>query len=180
MKRNISLTVGLTGIALLMGCESTPPGVEKGPHGTIAYDVTVEASPPGARIEAEGNNVGTTPCHIKIFGDKDGTFHDFGSFTYIVRAYPITSSQFPHIRVFGTGKNFTHEDRVPTSIYFDMNQPPANPAYQQGPPPGQGPPAYPPAYAAPPYYGYPYGYPYPYWGPGVQFYFGPGYYRRWR
>jgi hypothetical protein len=115
----------------------------------MAYDVLVEASPPGARIEAEGDNLGNTPVHLKIFGDPDGTFHDFGSFTYTVRAFPITSNQYPQIIVFGTGKYFTHEDRIPKRIYFDMNQRPAPYPY---PPPGyQG-------YSG--YQGYPY-YPYP-------------------
>jgi hypothetical protein len=169
MKTRFLLAVGLAATAVLVGCESPlPPGVERGPHNTIAYDVLVEASPPGARIEAEGSNIGNTPCHIKIFGDRDGTFHDFGSFTYIVRAYPVTSNQYPQIRVFGTGKYFTHEDRIPQRIYFEMNQP----SY----PPAQGAPGYPNYY----YYGYPYYpyYPYYYWGPGVRFYYGPRFYYR--
>ena len=65
-------------VGLLAGCETIPPGVERGPHGTIAYDVLVEVSAPGARIEANGQDVGNTPLHLKIFGDSDGTFHDFG------------------------------------------------------------------------------------------------------
>lgn len=172
--------VGLTAAALLAGCESPPPpGVERGPHNTIAYDVLVEASPPGARIEAEGNNIGNTPCHIKIFGDRDGTFHDFGSYTYVVRAYPIASNQYPQIRVFGTGKGFQREDMIPKSIYFDMNQPPQGYGYQQG---GAPPAGYSDYYYGWPGYGYPYYYyggPY-YWGPGFGFYYGPRYYRRWR
>ncbi len=154
-------------LALLSGCESVPPGVERGPHGTIAYDVLVEASPPGAHIEANGAAVGDAPVHIKIFGDKDGTFHDFGSYYYIVRGLPVTTNQFVQTAVFRTGRWFTPEDHIPNRIYFDMNQP--NP-YPNAPPPGS--PAYVyPAYP-PPYYG-----PY-YYGPRVQFYFGPGYYHR--
>src|SRR5690348_5809845 len=79
---------------LMAGCESVPPGVERGPHGTIAYDVLVEASEPGARIEAEGNQVGNTPVHLRIFGDKDGTFHDFGNYQYVIRALPLATNQF--------------------------------------------------------------------------------------
>lgn len=127
---------GLGAAAFVAGCAAPlPPGAEAGPHHTMAYDVLVEASPPGARIEAEGSNIGNTPCHLKIFGDPDGTFHDFGSFTYTVRAFPITSNQYPQIIVFGTGKYFTHEDRIPRRIYFDMNRRPA-PYYY--PPPGYG------------------------------------------
>jgi hypothetical protein len=177
MRTKLFLAAGLAAVALIVGCESPlPPGVERGPHNTIAYDVLVEASAPGARIEADGNHLGNTPCHIKIFGDQDGTFHDFGSYTYIVRAFPLATNQFRQIRVFGTGKGFQREDRIPQRIYFDMNQPPPGPpnypGYMQGYP-------YPyPDY----YYGYPYyyGWPYYYWGPGVRFYYGPHYhyYRR--
>ncbi|SPE57123.1 conserved exported hypothetical protein [Verrucomicrobia bacterium] len=161
MKLSISFWsgVGLAGL-LAAGCSSTPPGVERGPHGTIAYYVAVEASPPGARIEANGEDVGVTPTTIKIFGDKDGTFHDFGSFYYVVRALPITTNQFPQARYFRTGRWFTPEDMVPRRIYFDMNRPSPNPM----PPPAVG---APPPYVPPPYY---YGPPY---GPAFRFYFGP-------
>ena len=167
MRTVVSLVVGLGAVALLVGCESVPPGVERGPHGTIAYDVAVESFPPGARIEANGQIVGNAPLHLKIFGDKDGTFHDFGSYYYVVRALPLATNQYVQTRVFRTGRLFTPEDRIPQRIDFDMNQP--NP-YPEGAP------AYPyPAYPPPAYY---YGPPV-YYGPGVRFYFGPGYRRRW-
>ena len=153
----------LTGVGLLAGCESVPPGAEHGPHGTMAYDVLVESTPPGAKIEANGQVIGEAPIHLKIFGDPDGTFHDFGSYYYIVRALPIATNQYVQTRVFRTGRMFTPEDHIPQRIDFDMNQP--NP-YPYGAP-AYGYPAYPPpAY----YYGPPV-----YYGPGVQFYFGPGY-----
>lgn len=157
----------LAAMGLLSGCQSVPPGVERGPHGTIAYNVKVTTSEPGVRIEAEGNYVGNAPLNLKIFGDKDGTFHDFGSYSYIVRAYPLQTNQVMQTRVFRTGRNFTPEDRIPQEIYFDMNQrPPLNTAYAT---PGYGPPAY--YYGPPPYY---------YYGPPV--YFGPRFYFRghWR
>jgi hypothetical protein len=178
MKTNLFWTAGLALSALLVGCESPPPpGVERGPHHTIAYDVLVEASEPGARIEADGSNVGNTPVHIKIFGDRDGTFHDFGSYTYIIRAFPIATNQYPQIRVFGTGRGFQHEDRIPQRVYFDMNQQP--PPYPANAPSGYGYPDY-YGYYGYPYYPYYYGWPY-YYGPGVRFYYGPRYYyrRRW-
>ncbi|HZR19461.1 MAG TPA: hypothetical protein VFE51_19395 [Verrucomicrobiae bacterium] len=161
------LLVGFAVAGLLAGCESTPPGVEQGPHGTIAYDVLIESTPPGARIEANGQIVGNAPLHLKIFGDKDGTFHDFGSYYYIVRALPASTNQFVQTRVFRTGHLFTPEDHIPQRIDFDMNQP--NP-YPAGVPgyeyPGYPPPAY--------YYGPPV-----YYGPGVRFYFGPGWHHHW-
>ncbi|MEO8427534.1 MAG: hypothetical protein ABI651_10530 [Verrucomicrobiota bacterium] len=172
MKRALIYPASLLAAVLLAGCETVPPGAERGPHGTIAYDVFVEASAPGARIEANGQAAGTAPVHLKIFGDPDGTFHDFGSPYFVIKASPITTNQFEQVRFFGTGKWFGPEDHIPKQLSFDMNQPtPANPPY--GPPvygyPYPGPPAY--------YYGSPY-----YRGPQFRFYVNPGYphhYRHW-
>src|SRR5947207_14133309 len=102
MKRNCILVGCLAAARLLAGCETVPPGAERGPHGTMAYDVLIEASEPGARIEANGEYVGNTPLHLKIFGDSDGTFHDFGSESYIIRALPVVTNPLPTVRVFGT------------------------------------------------------------------------------
>ena len=165
MRGVILIPVGVLAAALLSGCETLPPGVERGPHGTIAYDVLVEASPPGAHIEANGQVVGDAPLHLKIFGDKDGTFHDFGSYYYVVRALPVTTNQYVQTQAFRTGRWFTPEDHIPDRIYFDMNQPPpppASPAYVY--------PGYPPPY----YYGPPV-----YYGPHVYFYYGPRWHRHW-
>jgi hypothetical protein len=162
MKKVLVLAAGVAVFGLLVGCETVPPGVERGPHGTIAYDVLIEASPPGARIEANGEVVGATPLHLKIFGDKDGTFHDFGSYYYVIRALPVSTNQYVQTRLYRTGRLFTPEDYIPKHIYFDMNTPaPAPPAY---PYPGP-PPAY---YYPPPYYYYGPGY----YGPSFRFYFG--------
>jgi hypothetical protein len=143
---------------LLAGCQSLPPGAEPGPHGTMAYLVSIEASEPGVRIEANNQSIGTAPVTLKIFGDPDGTFHDFGAYEYIIQAFPVKTNQFVQTRVFRTGKMFEPEDRIPRQIYFDMNQPP--PAY---PPPSYYPP---PAYYSPPLY----------YGPSI--YFGPSFYHR--
>jgi hypothetical protein len=154
--------------AFLSGCETLPPGVERGPNGTIAYDVLIEASAPGAKVEANGQIVGNTPLHLKIFGDKDGTFHDFGSDYYIIRALPLTTNQFAQTRYFRTGRFFSPEDHIPDRVYFDMNTPP--------PAPVAGGPVYVyPDYGPPVYY-----YPPAYVGPRFHFYIGPGYHhRRW-
>ena len=120
----------------------------------MAYNVLIEASEPGARIEANGQNIGNTPVHLKIFGDRDGTFHDFGSYDYVVQAFPLATNQFPQTRVFRTGHLLTPEDHIPSRIFFDMTQPPQPPAY----------PAYAPGYYAPPPYYYP---PYYYYGPRI-------------
>jgi len=157
-----TLILAASAALCLIGCESVPPGVESGPHGTIAYDVLIEASEPGARIEANGESVGNTPLHLKIFGDKDGTFHDFGSYYYVVQALPLTTNQFAQVRFFGTGRHWAPEGRVPQRIYFDMNQ--KTPEYPPPGPPGY---LYPP-YGPPVYYGPP-----PYYWPGARFYYGP-------
>src|SRR5437879_996873 len=165
----------LVAAVLLAGCATIPPGAERGPHGTMAYDVLVEASAPGARIEANGMDAGNTPVHLKIFGDPDGTFHDFGSEYYVIRAFPLTTNQFPQVKMFGTGHMFGPEDRIPQRLYFDMN---VNAA-------PYGPVAGPPVYAYPGYYygppAYYYGPPYYYYGPSVRLHFGPpGFrHRRW-
>ena len=153
------------------GCETLPPGAERGPNGTMAYEVLIETSPPGARIEANGESVGEAPVRLKIFGDPNGTFHDFGSDYYVIRALPVSTNQFAQIRFFGTGHFFGPEDRIPQKLYFDMtrrepNYPPPGPGY--GYPP-YGPPAF---YGPPPYYGR----PYHYYSPGPTFYFGPSHY----
>src|SRR5690242_1022980 len=102
--RSVLLGCTVALVALLVGCASPPPGVELGPHGTIAYDVLVEASEPGARIDVNQDYVGNTPLHLKIFGDKDGTFHDFGSYFYVVQAFPLVTNQFVQTRAYRTGR----------------------------------------------------------------------------
>lgn len=163
MKAGVSFAVVLAIVAFLAGCATPlPPGAEPGPDNTMAYDVLIEASAPGARIVANGQDVGTTPVHIKIFGDPDGTFHDFGSYYYVVQALPLTANQFPKTRYYRTGHLLTPEDRVPRKIYFNMD------VQQQQPLPAYGAPAY--GYPPPYYYRYPY-----YYGPRFNYYYGPGY-----
>jgi hypothetical protein len=151
MKRELAFAGAL--MALASGCVTLPPGAEPGPNGTMAYHVPIDANEPGVTIRVNGQDVGKTPLTLKIFGDPDGTFHDFGSYEYVVQALPLHTNQFLQTRVFMTGKMFTPEDKIPTEIRFDMNQPPPpTPTYAPGYPP--------PGYYPPPYY-YPYG---PYWG----------------
>ena len=104
----------------LAGCATTT--AEHGPNGTIAYLVEVETSKPGVRIEANEEYIGKAPLTLKIFGDKDGTFHNFGSSEYAIRAMPVSTNQNIQTKVFRTGGWFSQEDRIPKKIYFDMNQ----------------------------------------------------------
>lgn len=164
MNAKFILMAGAAGTLLLAGCGTPiPPGAERGPDGTMAYDVLIEASEPGARIEANGSNIGNTPVHLKIFGDPDGTFHDFGSYYYIIRAFPLSTNQYEQVRLFSTGRMLTSEDHIPNRIYFDMSQPQpvyATPAYE--------PQVYPYYIPPPAYYYGP-----PFYGPSFRFYIGP-------
>jgi hypothetical protein len=161
----MALLLAAAGLGLLAGCATPlPPGAEPGPNGTMAYMVPVEASEPGITIYANGQKAGATPLTLKIFGDPDGTFHDFGSYHFVVQAVPTKTNQFVQTRVFSTGRMFTPEDKIPDRIHFDMSlPPPPQPVYAPGPY------YYPPYY----YYGYPYYYR-PYYGPS--FYFGTSFY----
>ena len=162
---------------LFAGCETLPPGVEKGTKGTIAYDILVEASDPGARVEANGEFVGNTPVHLKVFGERDGTFHSFGDPQYVVQALPIATNQYAQAHSYATGKGFSTADPVPQRIYFDMNQKPAPPPPVVVRRPGYY--VYPHPYYYGPYpYPYPYPYYYPYWG-GPRIVVAPGYWH-WR
>jgi hypothetical protein len=126
----------------------------------MAYYVPVNSSEPGVQIEVNGQVVGQTPLRLKIWGDPDGTFHDFGSYYYVVRALAAHTNQYTQTIAYNTGRAWGVEDRIPHEINFDMS------ARPQQPPPGYGGPAYPYPY---PYYGPrvivapPYPYPYPYY-----------------
>jgi hypothetical protein len=111
----------------LVGCSATDSGKqasrERGPQGTVAYKVLIETSEPGVKIEANNEFLGVAPLELKIFGDKDGTFHNFGSQEYVIRAYPANTNQTMQTKIFRTGGWFSQEDQIPKRIYFDMKQP---------------------------------------------------------
>jgi len=94
---------------------------ERGPYKTIAYTIRIESSEPGAKIEVNYKPAGVTPTTVKVFGDRDGTFHNFGSDEFIVRAYPANTNQFPQTKIFRTGTMGVRDDRIPERIYFDLN-----------------------------------------------------------
>jgi hypothetical protein len=122
MKKIPACALLLVFIGLFAGCASYPPNAERGPQGTITYYVQIESSDPGVRIEANNDVIGTAPCKLKIFGDLDGTFHNFGSYEYIIRAFPLNTNESIQTKVFRTGGWFSQEDKIPTHIYFDMNE----------------------------------------------------------
>ena len=110
-------------IVMLSGCATSPSrNGERGPGGTIAYYVEVECTEPGARIEVNDDYVGKTPMTLKIFGDQDGTFHNFGSQDYIIKVFPVRAGQHVQTKAFRTGGWWSSEDTIPKRIYFDLDQ----------------------------------------------------------
>jgi hypothetical protein len=91
--------------------------------GLVPYQVAVEASHPGARIEANNDYVGVAPVTITVMGDKDGTFHGEG--WYVIRAMPEpgATNQNVQIKRFWRGGWFQPEASIPKRIYFDMTLP---------------------------------------------------------
>jgi hypothetical protein len=122
MIKNVFYATILVTATLFAGCASAPRNAERGPNGTIAYLVPIESSEPGIRIEANNDYIGKTPVTLKIFGDKDGTFHNFGSSEYIIRAFPANTNQYIQTKVFRTGGWFSQEDKIPSRLYFNMSQ----------------------------------------------------------
>ena len=120
MKAKIAAGFAVAVAVVAIGCASA--GVERGPQGTIAYLVEIESSEPGARVEANGDYIGNTPTTLKIFGDKDGTFHNFGSSDYVIRVFPVKTNQFVQTRVFRTGGWFAQEDMIPKRLFFDLSE----------------------------------------------------------
>ncbi len=123
MHRSLLLSL-LTALALASGCatNTTGPTTERGPGGTIAYYVKIESSEPGARVEVNSELVGTTPVDVRVWGDPDGTFHNFGSSDFIIRVLPVRDGQSAQTKAFRTGGWFSQEDQIPKRLFFDLNQ----------------------------------------------------------
>jgi hypothetical protein len=126
MQKPLFLTSVVTA-AVFVGCSSPGPEtgkpVERGPQGTVAYEVQIDSNEPGVRIETNKEYAGPTPLVLKIFGDKDGTFHSFGNPNYIIQAVPVKAGQNLQTKYFHTGDDFIGDDKIPKRIYFDMAQP---------------------------------------------------------
>lgn len=113
--------------AVVCGCASSTSSPkaaapEKGLYGTIAYVIRIEASEPGTKIEVNHQAVGIAPLTVKVFGDRDGTFHNFGSDEYVVRGYPPKPEQFPQTKIFKTGAFGIKDDKIPDRIFFDFSK----------------------------------------------------------
>ena len=121
-KAVIAIVMSLAG--MLAGCQTSPPDSKPKQGKTIAYYLRIESSEPGVSIETNKVYAGKTPLTLQILGDAPGTFHDFGSPEYILRALPLTTNQFLQTKAFRTGKKGSAQgDRIPGLIFFDMSQP---------------------------------------------------------
>jgi hypothetical protein len=115
--------------AFAAGCVTDdPPGTERGPDNTIPYNIRIEASEPETKIEVNYKPAGIAPVTVKVFGDRDGSFHNFGSDEFIVRAYPRNPDLFPQTKILKTGAMGTADEKIPEKIYFDFG--PAKPKPQ--------------------------------------------------
>jgi S1-C subfamily serine protease len=117
----ISIACLLLGASVSIASPANPE--ERGPNGTIAYYIEVETSEPGIRIEADGELAGVSPLKVKVFGDRDGTFHHFKKAKYEIRAIPSRAGQFLQLKSYSTGGFFVPDDRIPSHLYFDMGTP---------------------------------------------------------
>jgi hypothetical protein len=86
---------------------------------------------PHARTRFHGLRYGKAAedcTHQKLapLGDRDGTFHNFGSYEFIVRAYPPDPERRPIAKVYKTGALMAPDDRIPERIYFDFGPKPPN------------------------------------------------------
>jgi hypothetical protein len=124
MKRlvGVNMTFALALIVLnFTGC-ATDSKIDQGPDGTVAYNVPIDSSQPGRRLEVNGESVGVTPVVLKVFGDRDGTFHNFGSADFMVIAHSVNSSEVRTTN-FHTGTAGEKDDKIPDKIYFDFGSP---------------------------------------------------------
>jgi hypothetical protein len=129
MNKSVLLVIPCV-LLLLAGCASssttTAGGSDRGhPSGTIPYDIVIEASDEGSRIEVDSEYVGKAPLTVTIYGDKDGTFHGSGDGYTTFRAFPVKPGQYIQTKRFLNGAQsfmFGQQDRIPKRLYFDLNQ----------------------------------------------------------
>lgn len=124
-------TLAILAPILLASCATVPPPHanfdERGPDGTRAFYVQVEANEPNLKVEVNGDLVGVTPLRLRIWGDKDGTFHNFGRGQYTIKVLPSRPGQWVQTKTFLTGGWFEAEDMIPQKLYFDVNLQSAEP-----------------------------------------------------
>ena|SRR5258706_16134815 len=109
--------------ATLVGCAST--GLP--PDGKVPYQVSIETSEPGAKIEVDGDYVGVSPITVTVMGDRDGTFHSFGRPDWTIKAYPLHDGQYVQTKTYHTGAWFQPDDKIPKKIYLGLGLVPEKP-----------------------------------------------------
>lgn len=122
---------GIVGVVLsaflLSGCAGPGEAHRRPGGGPVPYEVLIETSDPGSRIEVDGEYMGVSPLTVTIWGDKDGTFHGSGDGYTVFKAYPVKPGQYIQTRKFLNGAQafmFGQQDRIPKRLYFDLNQKP--------------------------------------------------------
>ena len=123
----LTISTLLVVVFLCFGCTTSDETREKGRDGTVAYFVEIESPEPGVRIEVDNETIGKTPVTWKVFGDKDGTFHNFGAYDVRVVGFPVRAGQQPQTKIFRTGSWFNSEDRIPKKLFFDFGPVPDQP-----------------------------------------------------
>jgi len=97
------------------------------PHARTAQSVQIISSPPGARIEVNGNYVGDAPCTLQIPSFAEGRFREHTT----IRAIPIRGGDYTQSKIFFGYAAFDNpyliSYRIPERIFFDMRLGPANP-----------------------------------------------------
>ncbi|PWU13370.1 MAG: hypothetical protein C5B50_19340 [Verrucomicrobia bacterium] len=106
---------------VLAGC-STVFQTESGPDHTVASYVQVESSVPGVTVETNNVYAGKTPLTLKVFGNEDGTFHDFGHPEFVIRALPLSTNQFEQTQRFHVSSHAGPGDTIPGLIFFEMDR----------------------------------------------------------
>jgi len=94
------------------------PSIERGLYNTVAYTILIKSGEADTKIEANGNVVGVAPVTLKVFGDRDGTFHSFSSHEYTVHAYPRCPEQYPQSTL-ATSLMSACFGTPPTKMMFD-------------------------------------------------------------
>ena len=110
---------------LLAACSSTSH-TEKQPHGTKLFFIQIQASQEGISVQTNNVFAGKTPLTLVVLASKEGTFHNFGAPQYVIQAVPALTNGIWPTQAFRTGSGSTPGDRIPGTIFFDMEHPSAS------------------------------------------------------
>lgn len=78
------------------------------------YTILVESDPPGAKIELNDAYVGTTPCRIRVPGDKGRKFTYGQMLDHVFKALPTAGGGYTQLKRFPKG------GEIPERIFFNM------------------------------------------------------------